>query len=197
MSKNKYWTAVLYPENMISTWEQDIGDIVQVPYTYCIHDADLTESEERRKKHVHIILAFPNTTTYKHALSVFQKLSITGLRALNTCEPVINIRHVYNYLIHNTDECRKKGKIMYDPDRRICGNNFDIGSFEQISAAEKQDMCLELCDFIISHGFCNFADFYVFARKGFDKSYFEVIKIYSGLFDRLCKGNFHRYSGGS
>ena len=94
MSKNKYWTAVLYPENMISTWEQDIGDIVQVPYTYCIHDADLTESEERRKKHVHIILAFPNTTTYKHALSVFQKLSIAGFRALNTCEPVINIRHV-------------------------------------------------------------------------------------------------------
>ena len=166
MSKNKYWTAVLYPENMIDTWESDIGDIVQVPYAYCVHDADMTESAERRKKHVHIILAFPNTTTYKHALSVFQKLSFAGLKALNTCEPVINIRHMYDYLIHNTEECRKKKKLIYDPSCRKTGNNFDIGSFEQISAAEKQDMCKELCDFIINHGFTNFADFYVYATKG-------------------------------
>lgn len=192
MPKNKYWTAVLYPENMIPSWKDDIGNLLQLPYAYCVHNADLTESEEQRKEHVHLIIVFPNTTTYKHAFSVFDKLSAPGSRALNTCEPVINIRFLYEYLIHNTEECRKKGKHQYSTSDRITGNNFDIGAFEQVSAAEKNDMCKELCNAIVKEGFSNFIDFYAFAISNFDSQYFEVIKTYSGLFDRLCKGNYHK-----
>lgn len=193
--KNRYWVAVLYPENMIEDWEASIGDILQVPFSYCIHDHDLlkdyeTDEGEKRKIHVHIIVAFPNTTTYKHAMTTFQRLSRDGCNALNTCLSILNIRHMYEYLIHNTEECRKKGKYQYPKECRISGNNFDIGGFEQLSTDEKNRICYELCNDIIREGFVNFVDFYMWCCSSYDPASFEAIKSHNGLFDRICKGNY-------
>ena len=63
---------------------------------------------------MHLIVAFPNTTTYKHALNVMDLLSAEGKKAINKCEAVVGIRNVYDYLIHDTEDCRKKGKEQYD-----------------------------------------------------------------------------------
>lgn len=189
MSKSKYWVGVCYPENMSSTWQSDISDTVQVPYAYCIHDKDLLkDGDESRKIHVHIILVFPNTTTQRHALSVFNLLSAPGRVCCPMCQPIINIRSKFDYLIHDTDECRKKEKYLYSPSERITGNNFDIGSYEQLSIEEKNDMAMELCNVIVQNNFTNFADFYMFVISNFDRQYFEIIKSYSGLYDRLIKG---------
>lgn len=194
IKNNRYWTAVLYPENMIPNWEECIGDILQLPYVYCVHSADLDSKSEHRKDHVHIIIAFPNTTTYKHAMEVFSLLSDEGKKALNTCEAVINIRYCYEYLIHNTETAKKQGKEQYAPSSRICGNNFDIGAFEQVSAAEKNDICRELCNVIVEQGYMNFADFYTHVITFYeDSNYFEVLKTYSGLFERLTKANFQKW----
>lgn len=38
--KARYWVGVLYPENMIMDWEVSIGDILQLPFAYCLHNAD-------------------------------------------------------------------------------------------------------------------------------------------------------------
>ena len=189
MSKSKYWVGVCYPENMSSTWQSDISDTVQVPFAYCIHDKDLLkDGDESRKVHVHIVLVFPNTTTQRHALSVFNLLSASGRVCCPMCQPIINIRSKYDYLIHDTEECRKKEKYLYSPSERITGNNFDIGSYEQLSIEEKNDMAMELCNVIVQNNFTNFADFYMFVISNFDRQYFEIIKSYSGLYDRLIKG---------
>ena len=102
------------------------------------------QQSEHRKDHVHLIVAFPNTTTYKHALNVMDLLSAEGKKAINKCEAVVGIRNVYDYLIHDTEDCRKKGKEQYDPSERITGNNFDIGAYEQLGTAEKNEMFLEM-----------------------------------------------------
>lgn len=195
MANNKYWVGILYPENMSPTWQEDIGDLIQLPYAYCIHDKDLDKDGDCATIHVHLIIAFKNTTTYKHALSVFEKLSAPGKRAINTCEPIINIRNKYNYLIHDTEESKKKGKYQYDPKERITGNNFDIAHFEQVSVQDKNIMCMELCTLIIDKGFTNFGDFYSFVFDNFisdNSNYFDIIKSYSGLFERLTKSNFQK-----
>ena len=140
--KAKYWVAVLYPESMVMNWEEKISGLVEVPFAYCIHDKDLDKEEEERKVHVHMILAFPNTTTYNHALSVFKEVQ----KSCSTCKRVINIRRMYEYLIHNTDDSRNK--YQYDVFERVTGNNFDIGSYEQIGVEEKHKMLDELLDFI-------------------------------------------------
>lgn len=190
--KSKYWVGVLYPENMVANWQEEIGDILELPFAYCIHDKDMDDVDDERKVHVHLIIAFPNTTTYNHAFGVFNKLSEQGRSALNKIEQIINIRQKYEYLIHNTDTCKKKGKFLYPTKERIIGNNFDIGAYEQISAAEKCAMLKELCNVIVQEKFTNFIDFYMHVISNFDENYFEVLKGYSGFLERLTKGNYQK-----
>lgn len=190
--KSKYWVGVLYPENMIDKWQDDIGDILELPFAYCIHDKDLDDVEDERKAHVHLIVAFPNTTTYKHAFGVFSKLNAPGRVSVNCIEQVINIRQKYEYLIHNTDTSRKKNKHLYDVKERITGNNFDIGSYEQLSMAEKNKMLQELCNLIVQERYTNFIDFYMHVLSNFDDNYFDIVKGYSGFLERLTKGNYQK-----
>ena len=190
--KNKYWSAVLYPENMIDDWQVVIGDMLQLPFCYCIHDKDFDKNGEIRKTHVHLIIVFPNTTTENHAKTVFSSLSAEGKTCFSTLEGVFNIRHMYDYLIHDTEACLKQGKYQYEKSDRISGNNFDIGSFEQMSLDEKEKIANELCDVIMERSFVNFGDFYLFVRENYDLRYFSVLKSYSGLFERLTKANYQK-----
>lgn len=102
----------------------------------------------------------------------------------------VNIRHCYDYLIHDTDSCRKQGKEQYDPSRRVTGNNFDIGAYEQISSAQKQEMLKELVGYIIANGFTTINDFTVAAMNDFDGCYWEIIVGYNGTLERYCRGNY-------
>lgn len=191
INKSRYWWAVLYPENMIDEWVNVIGDKLQIPYAYCYHSSDTDTQSEHRKDHIHLIICFNNTTTYKHAMSVFGLLSKKGLNALNKCEAVVNIRNCYEYLIHNTETCKKQKKHLYLPCQRITGNNFDIGAFEQVGISEKNAICKELAEVIIKQYFVNFADFYKYCLLTYeDTVIFEVVKVNSGFFERLCKGNY-------
>lgn len=186
--KNRYWSGVLYPENMVEDWQDLIGDILQLPYAYCIHSADTDSKSEHRKDHVHLIIVFNNTTTYNHALFVFKRL---GENSINTCKSIISIRSMYDYLIHDTETCRKLGKELYESSCRITGNNFDIGSYEQVSLAEKNEVCKELCKLIISENFIYFNEFYMYVCSNFDDGvYFDVLKSHSGLMERIIKGNY-------
>lgn len=189
-TKTRYWWAVLYPENMNPFWERDIADLLQVPFSYCIHDIDKDSKSEHRKTHVHIIIAFANTTTYNHAFEVFSNLNVEGKHAFNKIEPCVSIRHCYDYLIHDTDGCRTKGKELYDKKFRICGNNFDIGCFEQVSTAEIKKMRGELARFCIDNLFTNYSDFLLEIYHSFDDKYQDIAETNSALFERICKGNF-------
>lgn len=194
IEKARYWTGVLYPENMIENWQEVIDDLLQLPYAYCVHSSDKDSKSEHRKDHVHIIIAFPNTTTYKHSLSVFDTLSAPSKKAINTCEAVIDIRHMYDYLIHDTESCKKQGKELYSTEDRVIGNNFDIGSYEQISIADKNNIFIELSQAIIENDIKNYADFYEYVILNFvDMNYLEIMRTYSGHFERLTKGRYQKY----
>ena len=149
-SKARYYWAVLYPENMRDSWQDDIDLLLQVPYAYCIHDKDYLSdiflpdnlkctAGSERKEHVHLILAFANTTTRNHALEVFKALYAPGKVAIpgNFIQSIFNIRKAFDYLIHDTDDARKKHKYQYSKDERIMGNCFDIGAYEQLSITFK------------------------------------------------------------
>ena len=160
--KAKYWQAIMYPENMIDNWEEEISHLLEVPYAYCIHDKDLDKEGNIRIKHIHIINVYPNPTTYNHALKTFKRLQKEGCIAIpnDIIQPVINIRYAYDYLRHDTKDSQKKHKFLYPEVERITGNGFDIGNFEQLSSAEKNDIARTLCNVIIDRNYCNFADFY-------------------------------------
>ena len=197
-SKARYWWALMYLENMRPDWESFIAELFQLPFAYCIHNQDANYSDgSLRKPHVHIIIAFPNTTTGKNALSVFQRLNADGKNAIlgSQIEKITNIGYAYNYLIHDTDTARAKGKFLYPSSARITGNNFDIGAFEQLSSSDLRTILLSLADSIVSEEFTNFTDFFQFVRispdfAGYRSDALEISWKYSGFFERLCRGNY-------
>lgn len=194
-TKARYWVGVGYPENMIPDWREQIGEILQLPYAYCIHDKDIDGDEDDRKTHVHVLLAFPNTTTYKSALSVLQGLSLEGEKAFNTVQKVHNVRFMYNYLIHDTEDCRKKHKHQYGSEERITGNNFDIGLYEQLSLDAKNSILVELEKMIFANSYANYADFFADVLLNYSPEYAQVVRGNSGHFARLTKGIYQRSRG--
>ena len=189
--KARYWVGVLYPENMLENWEEEISELVELPYAYCIHDKDMeADGVTPRKAHVHLIIAFSNTTTYSHALRVFKRL---GDKAVNTIQSCINIRHKYDYLIHNTEDCKKKHKHLYEVAERKTGNNFDIGSYEQISTVDKDRMCEEIADLIIEDDITNFRRLYLLVKANYGREYFSILKSNSSFFRALVAGNWQAH----
>lgn len=190
----RYWAAVGYNENFIDDWQERISELFQIPFAYCVHDKDTDKNGEHRKTHTHFIIAFPNTTTEKTALAVFRSIEKTGFSAYpnNVIQQVYGIRGAYDYLIHDTEDCKKQGKHLYEKSERVTGNNFDIGSYEQISQADKIRMRKEIANVLIQNDFSNFSDFYKYVTSNFEDEYFEVVSSYSGFFERLTKANFQK-----
>ena len=194
-TKARYWVGVGYPENMRADWKDVIGEVTQLPYAYCVHDKDVDGAEDDRKVHVHILLAFPNTTTYKTALGILQELSAPGKKAFPTVQKVNNVRYLYNYLIHDTEDARKKHKYQYDPTERITGNCFDIGNYEQLSLDEKKGIRRELAELIFSKQYVNYFDFYMDVVTNYPAEYEDVLCGNSGHFARLTQGMYQRLTG--
>lgn len=193
IQKARYWCGILYPENMIDDWKDLIGDTLQLPGCFCIHDKDLDNDGDERKEHVHIMIAFPNTTTQKHVLSVFDLLSRPGCKAISTCEAVISVRQMYAYLIHDTPGCIKKNKYRYDDSDRILFNNFDIGIYEQLSEHDRLEILQSLLTFIQENNICYFSDLFDYVSGLNDTSALLVFTSYSSVLDRLCRSNYVRY----
>lgn len=194
--KARHWWAVLYPENMIENWEDQIDDLLQLPYEYCVHDRDIVnDPDEQRKKHVHMIIVFPNTTTYKNAFSIFNRLSAPGRQALNKIEQIISIEYAHKYLIHDTEKCRKDNKYQYSVSDRVSGNLFDIGAYVQLCKAEEKEIFNFIVDTIYDHCFDAFVDVDRYFRYSYEyqsedqqKYYDIVLRGYFRYFETLCKG---------
>lgn len=189
IEKARYWEGIMYPENMPKNWTELIEDSIQMPFCYCIHDKDNLMDTGDRKIHVHIIIAFSNTTTRKHALQVINLLSVEGKICCPMVEACISIRKCYEYLIHNTES--SKEKYQYKEKDRIEGNGFDIGSYEQLSQADKQKYMWDIEDIIFKDGVDNYFLLCGKVREMFGSEHYNVLIGHSGHFYRLLQGLYN------
>lgn len=194
MVKSRYWVAIMYLENMIDEWQDKIAELLQVPFAYCIHDKDLEkDGKTPRKTHVHVMIAYTaGTTTQKNALNIFKQLEKQGCSAIpnDVIQQVFSVRNQYDYLIHDTEDCKKKHKHLYDKADRVTGNGFDIGIYEQISTADKLRMKKELANVICENEFTNYMKFYKYVVSNFDDEYFDIMSTHTSFFKELVKGNY-------
>ena len=189
-TKARYWVGIGWIENLRGDWQDVIGGLLQYPYTYVVHDKDVDSEGKPIPPHVHIMIAYGNTTTYKSALELFRTLNAPGKQAFNTCFKVQNVRHMYNYLVHDTDDARKKKKYQYPEDERVCGNNFEIGLFEQISQADKERMLDELEDLIFEKGFCTYGSLTLYVKYHMTPEHRRLMRSYSSHLERLVRSNY-------
>lgn len=155
--KSRHWTAILYPENMRDDWKNSIAGVLQLPFCYVEHFPG-----DGRKPHVHIMVSWDGPTTFRNALSIFNELDPT----ISMCKRVISVPFLYRYFIHDTDDCRKKGKALIDESFRVSGNGFEVSDGSD-SAKRK----MTTLDFIfekvasLQYTFSDFQDFYLFFRS--------------------------------
>ena len=117
-----------------------------------------------------------------------------GKKAINKCEAVVGIRNVYDYLIHDTEDCRKKGKEQYDPSSVSRATTLTLVRMSSLAQPRKNEMFLEMGQAIREHGFTNYMDFYEFVVDTYeDMNYIEVMRCYSGHFERMTRGNYQRW----
>ena len=64
-TKVKLWEGICYPENMRDDWQDEIDDILQVPFAYAVHDIDHDQKSKQRKTHAHVIVVWGGNTTRK------------------------------------------------------------------------------------------------------------------------------------
>lgn len=193
--KSKYWNLILYPESMQNPNLGDCADELGVDFAYCLHDKDEDGHKGDRKAHYHVLFATSNdgTTTAKHVYDIFNKLSTPGKKCALRPEIPGSVKHSYAYLIHDTENARKKGKYQYSPEERISCNQFDIARYETIDKLEKDRMCKELVDFEYTWRFENLAAYYeAFERSEQFKEqhieYFNQLKLLNAFIDRICRG---------
>lgn len=189
-AKARYWSAVVWLENLRPDWEDVIDDILEFPFAYCVHTMDKDSTSEHRKDHAHIMIAFNNTTTYNNAFNIFMKLSAEGSKCLSGLQETRNVRKQYEYLIHNTEKAKKQGKYQYPASARITGNNFDIGFFEQLSIADEEAILDEIEDIIINDNISNFLHL-VKAVKSISPTHKRILRKNSNYFNQMIRGCFY------
>ena len=143
------------------------------------------QQSEHRKDHVHLIVAFPNTTTYKHALNVMDLLSAEGKKAINKLmkRSLVSVMSMTtSFTIPRIAERKAKSSTT-----RPSVSRATTSTLVRMSslAQPRRTKCSWRWDKLSKHGFTNYMDFYEFVVDTYeDMNYIEVMRCYSGHFER-------------
>lgn len=192
VSRFRYWTALLYTENLKDSWKSLISEILPCPYCYCVHAPE----EEDLKEHVHLMLMFKNPVTEKSVKGLLSALDFDKDKPACHAhlENILNAHGMYEYLIHADDESRLAGKILYSSEDRILGNGFDIEDFDyETKRANKNKRFMWLLDSIVEHEeLVDMKALYLFLKSHraseFDR-YVSIIKKNILLISKLLDSN--------
>ena len=110
---------------ILSTWWsgncyhlEQLDAIIHSPdvksYAYILHDKCKNENGELKKPHYHFLIQMN-----KNQRGSWFKAFATEDMGIVFYEPTRDPAHLFNYLIHDTDKCRKEQKHLYDPTERI------------------------------------------------------------------------------
>lgn len=207
VEKTRYYEAILYPENMVSDWQDIIEDLIQNPCCYCVHDKDVdfldgihTNEEgiverdfEKVKTHVHLIIAWSGPVTSSFIIKLCNKLSLEDRKCCSVAQPVYNMERAYDYLIHDTEKAKKDLKYQYDESERICLNNFDIHFYRRIDENEKDIIAIEIADICFQHMFMDFMELRNYIHCCCPDTFEIILMNRCNYFDKLVTANYKHY----
>jgi len=146
--KKKYWAFVLYLESAPSNWKE-ILQLRGIPV--CIspyHDKDVNPDGTPKKPHYHIILCFPNTTTYNNVKSITDSLNQPIPISLDA------VNGYYRYLTHKDNP----EKYQYSPEDIETLNGFSIDDFVELTYTQVKTICIYLQQLIIDNNILEYSD---------------------------------------
>ena len=192
--KSKYWTFEVYPE-MFEKFENEGDEIIQVPYAWCKHDKDVKEVSKElgsngvvqyKQAHIHVLVAYPASTTYKNMMDIACKLGAKHI------ERVKSVNYLYEYLIHNTEDAKKKGKYQYSQEDRHSCNGFDIEDYKKVSGKDSIAYRLGLINIIKKNDIRYFDEFVSVVLESGDVQLIETLFSYHSFYSSFIKSYDYR-----
>lgn len=180
-----HWAAVIYPESLPPDWEDKLrlsGHIVAVSP---LHDKDLDKHGQLKKPHYHMILTKRNggKYTYRTAAAVTQGM-LHGTIPIRLESP----RGYYRYLCHldNPDKAR------YREEDIIRINGFDPEDFCDLTAAEVDELRVEITKLIRTEDIDNYADLVDKIQEAGSKAALRVVCTQTLFFREYIYGHRKR-----
>lgn len=111
------WCKTYLPKDFVLRLitESDLSYYIE-HYALCYHDCDIS------RPHTHILIKFYRNTSYNLLVDYFHCDNISN--------PMNKLAECYNYLIHDSKQCRKDGKFVYPPSCRIVD---DVDFWERVA----------------------------------------------------------------
>lgn len=108
-----FWITCYYAPSVIRYILANIDGLSH--FAFCTHDKDTTKENELKKIHTHLLLYFNERVSASFVAFWFHSLEIKIISRTD-------LSNEWNYLIHDSKQCRKDRKYLYDDCERITDN---------------------------------------------------------------------------
>lgn len=105
-----FWIVSYLPVSVIRWVVQNLDGLTH--YAFCTHDRDYDGDGVLKKSHTHLLLYFENRVSASVVCSFFHT---TEVKIISRSD----ISNEWNYLIHDSEACRKQRKFLYSPNERF------------------------------------------------------------------------------
>lgn len=109
-------------------------------YAYAYHDKDVKEDGTIKEPHIHLVLVTYNPCTVSAIRRWFSGYVDSNGEITTTAQICNDVFSMYDYLTHNTKECREQGKYLYD--KSIIKTNDKSGYFRASTESEFDNITL-------------------------------------------------------
>ena len=143
-SNGKNWAFILYPDSAPDNWLKILKQSFLPICISPLHDKDVFDDGTVKKAHYHIILEYPNTTTYNNILSF--------VKMVNGSNPIklLSLNGYYQYLDHDEEE----DKVKYNRSDEIQLNEFKL----DLNDDTKTEYSISIIRYIQDNNIYEFAD---------------------------------------
>ena len=108
-----FWIVSYLPSSVIRSLITNLDGLTH--YAFCTHDRDETSDGELKKLHTHLLLYFEERVSSSFVAFWFHTLEIKIISRTN-------VSNEWNYLIHDSANCRKDKKFPYPVEDRLSDN---------------------------------------------------------------------------
>ena len=105
-----FWIVCYYDISVIKYILENMDGLTH--YAFCTHDRDTNPDATQKKIHTHLLLFFNERVSGSYIAFWFHSLEIKAISR-------IDISNEWNYLIHDSKQCRKERKHLYNASERF------------------------------------------------------------------------------
>lgn len=174
--KARHWAIIIYPESAPSDWEEKLQQTGCVCAISPLHDSDVNESTgEVKKEHWHIVISYPNTTTFNNVKALCDDLNAPIPQVLNSVKGAIR------YFTHQDNP----EKFQYDAKDVKTINGFDLEEYTKPTANEIYEIKHQIIEYIKENKVVHYIDL-VSDMFEINYDWFKVCIDNTLLFNGLC-----------